>query len=119
MADNEVEASSSRYGAPQEDVDVPLLGDADGNDALVKANTLSTVVIYFMTIHFLLAFCEMVLVAPIIKLFEDSLCLTYYNFPNSGVEESQCKNLEIQRSLATIRGWKSLFDTLPGAFLII
>ena len=117
MADCEVEALSSRYGAPQEDV--PLLGpDADGNDALKKTNTLSTVVIYFMMIHFLLAFCEMVLVAPIIKLFEESLCLTYYNFPNSGVEESQCKDLEIQRSLATIRGWKSLFDTLPGAFLI-
>ncbi len=75
---------------------------------------LSGLVIYFMTIHFLLAFCEIILVAPLIKLFENSLCLSYYDFPVNGVEESLCKISDIQRPLATIRGWKSMFDTFPG-----
>lgn len=91
----------------------------DGNDrANLPKETLSPsldkIVLYFMVIHFLLAFCEIILVAPLIKLFENSLCLTYYNFPADGVEEALCKIPEIQRPLATIRGWKSMFDTIPG-----
>lgn len=76
--------------------------------------SLTSVVLYFMAIHFLLAFCEMILVAPLIKLFENSLCLKYYSFPVGGVEEELCKVREIQGPLATIRGFKSSFDTLPG-----
>jgi hypothetical protein len=67
-----------------------------------------------MAIHFLLAFCEMILVAPLIKLFEESLCLSHFNFPSRGVEESLCKIPEVQAPLARMRGWKSMFDTLPG-----
>ncbi|KAH8795064.1 hypothetical protein F5882DRAFT_426644 [Hyaloscypha sp. PMI_1271] len=66
-----------------------------------------------MTIHFLLAFCDMVLVAPLIRLYENSLCLSYFDFPAGGVEESFCKIEEIQRPLATLRGWKSMFETIP------
>lgn len=76
--------------------------------------TLTNTVLYFMAIHFLLAFCEMILVAPLIKLFENSLCLKYYGFLVGGVEEELCKVREIQGPLATIRGFKSSFDTLPG-----
>jgi hypothetical protein len=65
--------------------------------------TLDKLVFYFMIIHFLLAFCEIILVAPLIKLFEESLCLSHYNFPAGGVEEVLCKIPEIQRPLATIR----------------
>jgi hypothetical protein len=75
---------------------------------------LSLVIIYFMSIHFLLAFCEIILVAPLIKLFENSLCQSHYGFPIGGVDESLCKITEIQAPLATIRGWKSMFDTIPG-----
>lgn len=67
------------------------------------APTLDKLVFYFMIIHFLLAFCEIILVAPLIKLFEESLCLSHYNFPADGVEELLCKIPEIQRPLATIR----------------
>jgi hypothetical protein len=67
-----------------------------------------------MSIHFLLAFCEMILVAPLIRLFEQSLCLSHYDFPSAGIPESMCKGPEIQHPLATIRGWKSMFDTIPG-----
>jgi hypothetical protein len=104
------------------DDEVPLLGsDANGDDnqkvdTSERTKSLSIVVSYFMVIHFLLAFCEMILVAPLIKLFEESLCLNYYQFPNGGVEEHLCKIPEIQRPLATIRGWKAMFDTLPGSF---
>jgi hypothetical protein len=71
-------------------------------------------IIYFMSIHFLLAFCEMILVAPLVRLFEESLCQSHYGFPSVGVPEHMCKGPEIQDPLATIRGWKSMFDTIPG-----
>lgn len=78
------------------------------------AQPLSKLILYFMTIHFLLAFAEIILVAPLIRLFENSLCLSHYGFPNGGVKEVLCKIPEVQQPLATIRGWKSLFDTVPG-----
>jgi hypothetical protein len=81
---------------------------------LKRTKPLTNLVLYFMTIHFLLSFCEMILMAPLIRLFENSLCLSYFDFPAGGVEESLCKIPEIQRPLATIRGWKSMFDTIPG-----
>ena len=103
----------------------PLLCDEAGSDGghdretpTQNTHSLSTVVLYFMAIHFLLAFCEMILVAPLIKLFEESLCLSHYDFPHGGVEESRCKIPEIQRPLATIRGWKAMFDTLPGTAIL-
>jgi hypothetical protein len=74
-----------------------------------------------MTIHFLLAYCELILVAPLIKLFEQSLCTVYYDTHNpsalgpGGIPESLCKIQEIQAPLATIRGWKSMLDTIPGS----
>src|SRR5438034_17189 len=46
-----------------------------------KSSTTSTptrVILYFMAVHFLLAFCEIILVAPLIRLFEWSLCISYY-----------------------------------------
>ena len=86
----------------------------DQESILKRAKPLTSLVFYFMTIHFLLAFCEIILVAPLIKLYENSLCLSYFDFPTGGVEESLCKIPEIQRPLATIRGWKSMFDTIPG-----
>ncbi|RFU30995.1 hypothetical protein B7463_g5302, partial [Scytalidium lignicola] len=57
-------------------------------------------------------FCEMVIVAPFINLFEQSLCRTYYSFPSGKIDDALCKIPEIQAPLATIRGWKSTFDTL-------
>ena len=81
---------------------------------LKRAKPLTIIVFYFMAIHFLLAFCEIILVAPLIRLFENSLCLSHFNFPLGGIDESLCKIPEIQRPLATIRGWKSMFDTIPG-----
>ena len=112
-----VESSSTDRPSLEE---APLIGrhigrGRDLNDSVSKwTNSIFIVTAYFMMIHFLLGFCEIILVAPLIKLIEGSLCLSYYNFPGEGIEESQCKGIEIQRSLAKIRGWKSLFDTLPG-----
>ena len=95
--------------------------DAQENqeNILNRAKPLTTIVFYFMTIHFLLAFCEIILVAPLIRLFENSLCLSHFDFPVGGIDESLCKIPEIQRPLATIRGWKSMFDTIPGIRIFI
>ncbi|KAK6595948.1 MFS multidrug transporter [Botrytis cinerea] len=87
--------------------------------------SLPTLILYFMALHFLIAFCEMVLVAPLISLFESSLCHSYYNFPSPSlssklntqeITSEMCKIPEIQGPLATIRGWKSFGDTIPGAY---
>jgi hypothetical protein len=92
---------------------VPSLGDA--------ATASSHVVLYFMTIHFLLAFAELILVAPLIQLFENSLCIRYYDVHDPGIigaggniPEARCKIPEIQAELAAVRGWKGGFDTIPG-----
>ncbi|KAK6586895.1 hypothetical protein PZA11_000185 [Diplocarpon coronariae] len=77
------------------------------------------IVFYFMAIHFLLAFSEIILVAPTFRLFENSLCLSHYGFPDGGVAESMCKIQEVQHPLATIRGWKSTLDTIPVLLVAI
>ncbi|RDW80858.1 hypothetical protein BP5796_05556 [Coleophoma crateriformis] len=84
--------------------------------------SLRTLFLFFMALHFLIAFCEMILVAPLIRIFENSLCFKYYQVhdpsvigPGDSIEESLCKITDIQVSLASIRGWKSLFDTIPGS----
>jgi hypothetical protein len=95
----------------------------DQKAILKDAAPLSFLVLYFMAIHFLLAYCELILVAPLIELFEQSLCISYYDVhdpsiigPGGNVPELMCKIQTIQAPLATIRGWKSLFDTIPGCF---
>ncbi|PBP21869.1 MFS multidrug transporter [Diplocarpon rosae] len=84
-----------------------------------EAKPLSGIVFYFMAIHFLLAFTEIILVAPLVRLFENSLCLSHYGFPDGGVAEAMCKIHEVQAPLATIRGWKSTFDTIPVLLVAI
>lgn len=91
-----------------------LVEDADQGSIFAVTRPLSKLVFYFMAIHFLLAFAEIILVAPLIRLFENSLCLKHYDFPQGGVREDRCKIPEVQIPLATIRGWKSMFDTIPG-----
>lgn len=93
-----------------------LLSDEDGeNDSSTTTPTsLNHIILYFMAIHFLLAFAGIILVAPLIRLFENSLCLKHYGFPDGGVEESLCKVAEVQQPLATIRGWASSFDMIAS-----
>lgn len=94
--------------------EAPLLTNEPLQDELAPSTPLSVLILYFMAIHFLLAFCEIILVAPLIKLIENSLCLSHYGFPGNGVREELCKIPEIQGPLATIRGWQSTFNTIPG-----
>jgi hypothetical protein len=86
---------------------------------LSSSRRLSGLIFYFMMIHFLLAFCDIILNAPLQRLFENSLCLKYYNFPESGVPEGSCKISEIQYNLAILRGWKSMFDNIPGQYIVM
>ncbi|KAK2627797.1 hypothetical protein QTJ16_002443 [Diplocarpon rosae] len=88
-------------------------GQVDPRTTFQEAKPLSRIVFYFMAIHFLLAFTEIILVAPFVRLFENSLCLSHYGFPDGGVDEAMCKIQQVQGPLATIRGWKSTFDTIP------
>jgi hypothetical protein len=108
--------------AGQETTPISVQASRDQKAILNDVSPLSHLVLYFMAIHFLLAYCELILVAPLIKLFEQSLCIVYYDIhdpsvigPGGGILESLCKIQEIQAPLATIRGWKSMLDTIPGS----
>ncbi|KAF4634520.1 hypothetical protein G7Y89_g3589 [Cudoniella acicularis] len=105
--------------APLLSPEVPEHDGQTANESTSVSKSLPVIVLYFMAIHFLLAFCELILVAPLIKLFENSLCLSHYNFPQNGINEELCKIPEIQVPLATIRGWKSMFDTIPVLLVTI
>ncbi|PQE10193.1 mfs multidrug transporter protein [Rutstroemia sp. NJR-2017a WRK4] len=94
---------------PHQDEDAPT----PSTSASLSSPSLTATILTFMTLHFLLAFSEIILVAPLIKLFEQSLCLNYYDFPTGGVQEEWCKVPQVQGPLATIRGWKGAGDTLP------
>ncbi|CZT43672.1 uncharacterized protein RSE6_03743 [Rhynchosporium secalis] len=81
---------------------------------------------FFMGVHFLLAFREILLVVPLIELFEQSLCFSYYSVHDLSIIghggwilEALCKIAEIQHDLATIRGWKLLLDTAPVVVLLV
>ena len=118
-------------GPAAEDVDqnVPLLiVDEDQQDTRwtqSKDHGLPTrTAFYYMALHFLLAFAELAPITPMVKLFERSLCISYYEIHDpSGlglvdeIPEHLCKILEIQTSLASIRGWKSMLDTVSGITL--
>lgn len=101
--------------APEE---ARLLGNEDGLGRLSSqarlTPRLSGLVLSFMAIHFLLAFCEIILVAPLIRLFENAICLSYFDFPEGGVDEPKCKMSHIQADVAEVRSGKSFFDTIPG-----
>lgn len=92
--------------------------EGEGEGDIVEPS-FDKLVLYFMVIHFFLAFCQIILVAPLIRLFENSLCLSYHEFPVGGIEESLCKIPKIQGPLATIRGWKSTLDTIPVLIVAI
>ena len=65
-----------------------------------------------MTIHFCIAFTDIITTAPLIRLFEESLCKVFYGV--MGIDEGKCKVKAIQRELAGVRGVKGGLDMLPG-----
>ena len=83
----------------------------------------SQITSYCFALHFCLAFIEIVQITPVLVLFERSICLQYYTShdpsviaPDGSIAEPLCKVAAVQRDLATTRGWKSSFDTIPGSW---
>ena len=118
LGDEVVELLHHEDDDDEVDEDGPLLlsesqSRSNNNEEEPHTRSFDKLVLYFMIIHFLLGFCQIILVAPLIRLFENSICLSHFGYPTEGVEESLCKIPEIQGPLATIRGWKSTLDTIP------
>lgn len=105
----------------------PLLADGDAPPPAPPIRAPPATILYFMTLHFLIAFTEMVLVAPLLRLEESSLCLQYYSVHDpglihpdrGGVSEELCKIAAVQGPLARVRGWKSMLDTVPGRLFLL
>src|SRR5271168_970738 len=96
-SENEAAPESTPLLANDAVQDGPRSNSSQG--VLSSSRRLSRLILYFMMIHFLLAFCDIILTAPLQRLFENSLCLKYYNFPKSGVPEGTCKVSEVQYNL--------------------
>lgn len=63
---------------------------------------------------------------PKTRVFEASLCLTYYRRAdpsaigsNGDVPEGLCKVDEVQQKLAMIFGWQDTFDSIPGIVMAV
>ncbi|KAF2842536.1 MFS general substrate transporter [Patellaria atrata CBS 101060] len=72
-----------------------------------------------VALHFLLGVVENIPIAPLLVLYERSICLQYYlkhdpsAIHGTRIEHDLCKISTIQKELAVVKGWKSFFDTLP------
>ena len=83
--------------------------------------------LYFRTIIIILAliviveFATILQTPPAVRLFEIIYCREYYQLHNPGlidehgvVKEELCKVDAVQHNLASLRGWYSFFQYLPG-----
>ena len=82
-------------------------------------------VVCCLTLYFLVEMFDMVTIAPLTALLEQSLCRTWYRShdpslinPGGSVEEQLCKIEPIQAEVAVLRGWKLAFDALPGTAIV-
>ena len=98
----------------------PLLGTGQP-DLVPPKFSLVRAQLWCILLNFLIEFFDMVIIVPQLVLFERSLCYSYYRLhekdgvgPRGIVEERSCKIERIQQELAVLRGWKALFDALPG-----
>ncbi|CAG8971623.1 hypothetical protein HYALB_00008016 [Hymenoscyphus albidus] len=127
-----MEVDSSANPSRVDDHDqAPLLSKTQSHGSEIRPRTesnnsdrnittpFSLLVFYFMAVNFLLAFGEHIIVAPLIKLFENSLCLSHYGFPDHVLDPELCQIIDVQRPLAQIRGWKSMFDVIPVILVTI
>ncbi|EPE34909.1 MFS general substrate transporter [Glarea lozoyensis ATCC 20868] len=89
------------------------ISEAQTSELNAKSPSLTKTIALFMTLHFLLAFTELLLVAPLLKLYEESVCERFYDGRDGGFVgryEDGCQVTEVQRDVARIRGWKSMWD---------
>lgn len=114
--------------APLESGREPLIRRSDSSscpESLPKRDRhvfrLSTLAKYCLLLEFLVEFSNNVLTVPIISLFENAICETYYHGHSQNVlgmsksiDESLCKIPPVQAELATLRGWKAFFETISG-----
>ncbi|KAB5583451.1 major facilitator superfamily domain-containing protein [Coniochaeta sp. 2T2.1] len=93
-----------------------------------KAFSLSRVGWYCLLLNLLCGLSESILNSPLLALYEQSLCVSYFDAhpdPTGSVSiinlaiNSRCKIVPIQQEIATVRGWKSLFDAIPALLFAI
>ena len=89
-------------------------------DITERHRLISPVVLAFV-LYNLLSFATLLLEAPLVRLFEKSICNRYYrehprnpNVAFQDVDESLCKGAPIQNLLATVVEWELSFSAVPG-----
>ena len=106
-------------------VESPLLGQPENyptsNTSTILGFHISHVFLSCLLLYFLVEMYDMITIAPLVALFEQSICRSYYEIhdpssirPGGSVAEHLCKIDSIQEELAIVRGWKLAFDTIPG-----
>jgi hypothetical protein len=88
----------------------PLAGQ---RKPLFRVN-LSRTTVCCIALYFMMEMFDMVTVAPLVALYENAICMTYYGPDDAWNTRHSCKIQPIQRELALVRGWKGFFDAIPG-----
>jgi hypothetical protein len=87
----------------------PLAGQ---RKPLFRVN-LSRTTVCCIALYFMMEMFDMVTVAPLVALFENAICMSYYGPDDAWNTRHSCKIQPIQRELALVRGWKGVFDAIP------
>ena len=109
-----------------DDETAPLLSHFPPRSPLLNRRSLAKD-LYVRTIFIILAliitveFATILQTPPSVRLFEIIYCREYYQLHNPGlidehgvVKEELCKVDAVQHKLASLRGWYSFFQYLPG-----
>ena len=112
----------------------PLLASAGSRNASITSDDgltsrstrtsgflLSHAAVCCLVLNFALELFNMGLITPQVALFQRSICFRFYQqhdshsvHPNGSTDQQSCKILPIQHELAVFRGWKGVFDSIPG-----
>jgi len=126
MAGDSDDSGSDNLEREAASAETPLLGTEGRGDtplaydpgALYRQN----VVILSLVIIFLIGLGSGLLNPPANALIEDIICREYHpevighRLPNGLTNDPACKNPDVQKRLADIRGWGATFDCVPGSY---
>lgn len=78
-----------------------------------QAKTPGAVVFLAATMKFCITSSGMLMLIPIYRLIEDSVCHAFYEDDSPAlIEEMECKGDEVQSRLAFLLGWFGLFNSI-------
>ncbi|WPH01526.1 MFS general substrate transporter [Acrodontium crateriforme] len=131
------QASTTRCDNEHVDEHTPLLPEDDIAHSQIKGLKWSsrTICAVVAVVVFLISMSDQLIEPAQTRIFESIICYEYWEhkdsskirigrndiFPGAigGVDETWCKENDIQSRVATLRGWQQLFDGIPSVLLAV